>query len=61
MNISKPEERNSEWSITFDSLTSDKNLSHSLSEWRGTEWDNVNITIKKPNERREKREKTNTD
>lgn len=54
MNISKPEERNSEWSITFDSLTSDKNLSHSLSEWRGTEWDNVNITIKKPNGGREK-------
>lgn len=54
MNISKVKGRESEWSVTFDSLTSDKNLSHSLSEWKGTEWDNTNVTINKKNERREK-------
>ena len=54
MNISEVKERDSEWSVTFDSLTSDKNLSHSLSEWKGTESDNTNVTINKKNERREK-------
>lgn len=54
MNISKAEKRSSEWTVTFDSLTSNKILSHSLSEWKGTEWDNTNITIKKQNGGREK-------